>query len=132
MPRKLLTTAAVGAALMLGTALFAGPSFAHGSGGPMGTGMMGHMGTGMMGHMGSAGPQGCPYHQAAFTKELTIESVTKYLERRLDHMGNDRLKVGEVKVKDDKTIVGEIVTVDNSLVRRIEFDRKTGSQRLVR
>ncbi len=124
MQRKLLTTAAVGAALMLGTALFAGPSFAHGSGGPMGTGMMGHM--------GSAGPQGCPYHQAAFTKELTIESVTEFLERRLAHMGNDRLKVGEVKVKDDKTIVGEIVTVDNSLVRRIEFDRKTGGQRLVR
>ena len=132
MPRKLLTTAAVGAALMLGTALFAGPSFAHGSGGPMGTGMMGHMGTGMMGHMGSAGPQGCPYHQAAFTKELTIESVTKYLERRLDQRGNDRLKVGEVKVKDDNTIIAEIVTVDDSLVQRIEFDRKTGQRRQVR
>ena len=58
--------------------------------------------------------------------------MTEFLERRLAHMGNDRLKVGVVKVKDDKTIVAEIVTVDDSLVQRLEFDRKTGSQRQVR
>ena len=106
--------------------------------GHMGPGMMGHMGPGMKGHMGGmmgpgAGGQGdCPYHQAALTEELTVESVTKFLERRLSHMGNDRLKVGEVKAKDDNTIIAEIVTVDDSLVQRIEFDRKTGRQRPVR
>ena len=106
--------------------------------GHMGPGMMGHMG-GMMGHMGAGmmgpgagGQGGCPYQQAALTEELTVESVTKFLERRLSHMGNDRLKVGEVKVKDDNTIIAEIVTVDDSLVQRIEFDRKTGQRRQVR
>ena len=150
MKRKTLKVTVAAAALGLGTALAAGPGLAHGPGGQdnrsgsgmhggqMGPGMMGHMG-GMMGHMGSgmmgpgtAGQGGCPYHQAALTEELTVESVTKFLERRLSHMGNDRLKVGEVKAKDDKTIVAEIVTVDDSLVQRIEFDRKTGQRRQVR
>ncbi len=151
MKQKALKTAALAAALTLGAALLAtGPTAAHGTGGDgyrgghgmhgghMGSGMMGHMG-GIMGHMGSGmmgpgsgGQGGCPFHQAALTKELTVESVAKSLERWLSHMGNDRLKVGEVKAKDDKTIVAEIVTVDDSLVQRIEFDRKTGARRRVR
>ena len=151
MKRKALKTAAFATALTLGAALLAtGPTAAHGTGGygyrggsgmhggQMGPGMMGHMG-GMMGHMGPGmmgpgadGQGGCPYQQAALTEELTVESVTKFLERRLSHMGNDRLKVGEVKVKDDNTIIAEIVTVDDSLVQRIEFDRKTGQRRQVR
>lgn len=151
MKQKALKVTIAAAALTLGAALLAtGPAAAHGPGGQgyrggsgmhgghMGPGMMGHMG-GMMGHMGSgmmgpgaSGQGGCPLHQAALTEELTVESVTKSLERWLSHMGNDRLKVGEVKAKDDKTIVAEIVTVDDSLVQRIEFDRKTGARRRVR
>lgn len=151
MKRKALKATVAAAALALGsTLLAAGPVLAHGPGGQgyqggsgmhggqMGPGMMGHMG-GMMGHRGSGmmgpgagGQGGCPYQQAALTEELTVEGVTKILERRLSHMGNDRLKVGEVKVKDDDTIIAEIVTVDDSLVQRIEFDRKTGQRRQVR
>ena len=149
MKRKALMATAVAAALALGTALTAGPVLAHGPGegygmhgAHMGSGMMGHMGSGMhgaqmgsgmMGHMGSgmmgygAGAQwGCPHAKVSFDKELTVDDVTKFLEQRLDKMGNERLKVGEVKVKDDHTIIADIVTVDDSLVQRLEFDRDTG------
>ncbi len=152
MKQKTLKTVILATALALGGAFLAnGPAAAHGSGeqgphggygmrghmGHMGSGMghmgsgMGHMGSGMMGY-GAGGHGGCPYNKVAFDKELTVESVTKFLERRLSHMGNDRLKVGEVKAKDDNTIVAEIVTVDDSLVQRIEFDRRTGGHRPVR
>ena len=162
MKQKTLKTLTLAAALALGGAFLAiGPAVAHGPGeqgshggygmrghmghmGHMGSGMghmgsgMGHMGSGR-GHMGSgmtghgAGGHGdCPYNKVAFNKELTVESVTKFLEQRLSHMGNDRLKVGEVKAKDDDTIIAEIVTVDDSLVQRIEFDRRTGGHRQVR
>ena len=158
MKRTVLKTTTLAAAVALGAALLAtGPSAAHGPGGQghmggtgmmghmghMGQGMMGHMGQGMMGHMGPMGGYGmmgdgagaegdCPYHKVAFSGKLTVEGVTEFLERRLSHMGNDRLKVGEVKAKDDNTIIAEIVTVDDSLVQRFEFDRKTGGYRLLR
>lgn len=137
MKRKTLNATALVATLALGTAMIASPGLAHGpdgqgyrggygmDGGHMGSGMMGHMGTGMMGY-GAGGQWDCPYTKAAFNKEVTVETVTKFLEQRLSHMSNDRLKVGEVKAKDDGTIVAEIVTVDDSLVQKLEFDRKTG------
>ena len=135
MKRKALKTTALVAAMTLGAALLAtGPTSAHGpsvQGSRGGYGMMGHMGSGMMGY-GAGGQGGCPFHQAAFTEELTVESVTKFLEQRLSHMGNERLKVGEVTTKDDETIVAEIVTVDGSLVQKLEFDRDTGRQHPVR
>ncbi len=135
MKRTVLKTTALAAAMALGAVLLAtGPATAHGSGGQGhmgGTGMMGHMGQGMMGDGAGAGG-GCPYHKVAFSGELTVEGVTGFLERRLSHMGNERLKVGEVKAKDDKTIIAEIVTVEDSLVQRFEFDRKTGGYRLIR
>jgi hypothetical protein len=40
--------------------------------------------------------------------------------------GNERLKVGDVTRTDDDTIVAEIVTVDDSLVQRLEIDRHSG------
>ena len=65
-------------------------------------------------------------------KELSVEDVTKILEGRLAWRGNDRLKVGKVEEKDEKTIIAEIVTVDDSLVKRLEFDRRTGRHRRIR
>ena len=149
MNKKTLTASALAAALVLGAA-FAGQTYAHGGDDDDddrrgGYGMMGHMGGGMMGsHHGrdydhgyghgygmmgfGGGYRGdCPFaDKASFSKDVTVESVTKFLEQRLTHMGNDRLKVGEVKATDDKTIVGEIVTKDGSLVMKMQFDRATG------
>jgi len=112
----------------------------HGQG--YGPGMMqGQMGQGYMGHgqMGQGyGPgmmQGkrdganCPYGQAqALATPLTVDDVRANLEQHLQWRGNDRLKVGAVTDKDDKTIVAEIVTVDDSLVRKIEIDKATGQR----
>ncbi len=155
MKRKALKATAAVAALLLGTALVAAPTLAHGPGGPggqgdrggygmhsgqFGPGMMGgygpgmqgsQMGPGMMGY--GPGAQGdCPFNKASLDEDLTVESVTKFLEQRLSHMGNERLKVGEVTAKDDDTIVAEIVTVDGSLVQKLEFDRDTGRHNPVR
>jgi len=149
LPRK---TTAIAAVLALGAALIAVPVLAHGPGGPggygmmgggqmgpgmwgqMGSGMRGQMGPGMMGSMGPGmmgygpGAQGdCPYAKVAYTdKKMTTADVTKFLEDRISHMGNKRLKVGEVTTKDDGAIIADIVTVDDSLVQRLEFDPKTG------
>lgn len=141
MKYKALKTTALVAALALGAVYVAGPAIAHGSGGQGtwgGMGMMGHMGGGMMGGAGmmgygSRGHGDCPSAQkAAFGQDVTVESVTKFLEGRLSHMGNDRLKVGEVKATDDKTIVAEIVTQDGSLVQKLQFDRDTGRHSPIR
>lgn len=155
MKRKTLKATAIAAALALGTVLAAGPVLAHGSGEPgeqgtrsgsgmhggnkMGAGMMGGPGHGMQGNqmgtgmMGTGAKGDCPFAtKASLGKDLTVEGVTKLLEQRLSHMGNKRLKVGEVTVKDDDTITAEIVTIDDSLVQKMEFDRNTGQPRPVR
>ncbi|NQU61411.1 MAG: hypothetical protein HQ512_09790 [Rhodospirillales bacterium] len=156
MKSKTVKVTALAAALALGAAFVAAPTFAHGPAGSGGQGsgggygMMGHMGNmgpGMMGGYGSGmgagmmgfGPGGqmggqgdCPYGQkAAFSKDVTVDSVTKFLEQRLTMMGNKRLKVGDVTEKDDKTITGEIVTQDGSLVQKLQFDRETGRHRMI-
>ena len=59
-------------------------------------------------------------------RELSVEEVRQVMEGRLAWRGNKRLKLGKVEAKDAKTIVVEVVTVDNSLVRRMEIDRKSG------
>ena len=127
-----------------------GPGMGHGYG-MMGYGRgMGH-GYGMMGHghgmsqghgmghghgmMGRGGKSGCgpgAMGGSSVDKELGVEDVTKILEGRLAWRGNDRLKVGKVEEKDEKTIIAEIVTVDDSLVKRLEFDRRTGRHRRIR
>jgi len=65
-------------------------------------------------------------------KPLSVEDARSNLEQRLQKQGNDRLKVGKVEDKDDKTIIAEIVTVDGSLVEKIEIDKATGRSRPVR
>ena len=94
----------------------------------MGT-MMGKQGAmmGQQGHMGSmmGGWSGEPL-------DLSADDVRKIIEGRMAWHGNDRLKVGKVKTVDDNTIVAEIVTVDDSLVMKMEFDRKTGAHHPVK
>jgi len=71
------------------------------------------------------GMQDCLTNQVA-GKPLTVEDVRANLETRLEQHGNDRLKVGDVVETDDKTIIAEIVTVDDSLVHKIQIDKITG------
>lgn len=63
---------------------------------------------------------------------LTVDQARTLAESRLILAGNDRLKVGSVEAIDDKTIVVEIVTVDDSLVVRRNIDRGTGQMKRVR
>lgn len=130
MKRKtLIITAAV-----LGiSALTAGGVMAHYKGQGMHGGYGGYMaGPGMQdGNFGPGmkrgfGKGGCHGQAQALDKPLTVDDVRTHMESRLKWRGNDRLKVGEVKDLDDKTIVAEIVTVDNSLVETIKIDKATG------
>lgn len=57
---------------------------------------------------------------------LSAEDVRGYLDAQLDRLNNKRLKVGDVK-SDDGTITADIVTVDNSLVRRLKVNPHTGA-----
>ena len=153
MKRTALTITAAAAAIALAAAAFSAPGIAHGPGwgyqqGQDGQGMMGHMGYGMRGQgagpgmmgrgmgpgmmgrgMAGYGPGGfgdCPGAQAAQGQEVTVDTVSAFLERRLAMWGNERLKLGEVSEQGEDAIVGEIVTTDGSLVERLVFDRKTG------
>ncbi len=131
MKSKSLTLAAIALATALGVVtLNVGPAAAHGSGvakdeaeaARLFREMMGHgsrmMGHGMMGH-------GMMGHGMA-EKNLSANDVTKIIKGFLAWYGNDRLKVGKVEEKDENTIIAEIVTVDDSLVKRLAVDRKTG------
>lgn len=65
-------------------------------------------------------------HRVRPISHLTIEDVRHHFEHRLKRRGNDRLKIGAVKKLDDDTITADIVTVDDSLVRRLRVDRHSG------
>lgn len=96
--------------------------------GGMGPGMMAGRGPGMMGGgMGSTGL--CAMMMAGADKDLSPEQVRDILEGQIAWTGNERLKVGGVEQKDEKTYVAEIVTVDDSLVQRVEVNRSTGAMR---
>ncbi len=112
-------------------------------GGGYGPGMMGGgYGPGMMGRgygpgamMGAAGTDvPCPGLAAATAnaEPLTLDDARKVVQQRLTWMGNDRLKVGKVEAKGDAAYTAEIVTLDNSLVEKLEIDAKTGFMRPVR
>ena len=103
----------------------------------MGMGMMHpHMSGHMSGHgsgMGMGMMSGCPGlgGPATAALELSADDVRGRLEGMLTWHGNDRLKLGEVSEIDDDTVRAEIVTVDGSLVERLEVNRHTGQmQRL--
>ncbi len=84
--------------------------------------MMGGKNTGH--HMASVTANPC-----AAEKDLSMEDVKNIVKGRLAWDGNKRLKLGEVKKKDADTYIADIVTVDDSLVERLEVDRKTGDMR---
>jgi hypothetical protein len=143
----------MGLGMMMGSGTMGhGPMMGYGSTmdpGMMGHGMMGHgmMGHGMMGQgmmrmmqqmhremMGHGMTGGGYGHGSADGKpaiqpdqDLSADDVRARIERSLKWHGNKRLKVGEVKELDDDTIVAEIVTLDDSLVDRLEVDRHSGS-----
>lgn len=92
--------------------------------GQMGQGMPGMIGPGMDG-MGMMGGQG---HVMRVTpsQHLTADDVRHFFGHWLEQQGNPRLKLGKVEQVDENTIVAEIVTVDDSLVRRFKVDRHSG------
>ncbi len=106
-----------------------------GGGHGMGSAMMGHgqhMGPGH-GMVPPTGHQGMMGHGMRVTpkQNLTTDDVRHFFEDRLARHGNERLKIGEVKQADDDSITADIVTTDNSLVRRFKVDRHTGRMQAV-
>jgi hypothetical protein len=112
----------------------------HGSAGMMGHGMAGagRMGGGMSG-MGMQGAgmmaqgmmaQGMAGHGRGMRvvpiQHLSADDARHFLDHRLARRGNKRLKLGEVREVDDDTILADIVTVDDSLVRRLKVNRHSG------
>ncbi len=94
--------------------------------GTMGSGMMGY---GTMGHA-AVGNWNCPFAAGdAVDRDLSADDVRAHLEQSLKRHGNTRLKVGDVTETDDDIIIADIVTLDDSLVQRMEIDRHTGSMR---
>lgn len=97
--------------------------------GQPGPGMMGQgMGPGMMGQGPCPGMmgQGMGPGMMRGNRPLSPENVRDILEGHLAWMGHDRLKVGEITESGDGAYVAEIVTVDDSLVERVEVDRASG------
>ena len=86
------------------------------------------MGSGMVGMMGSetSGMHALFGSHVEPVMNLSVDDVRTYLGERLGHLGNKRLKLGDIK-SDDATITADIVTADNSLVQRLKVDRHTGA-----
>lgn len=74
---------------------------------------------------GGKGKGGVWGHKVKPSMNLSVDDVTAHLEARLKRMGNKRLKLGEVTAGDD-AITANIVTVDDSLVRQLKVDPRTG------
>lgn len=118
-----------------------GPSGEHEGCPQMQGGMPGHgMGQAMGGRMGGPGGmamagghgQGLepPYGDRVVPPlHLSTDDVARHFAQRLERYGNERLKLGEVKAVDEHTITVDVVTVDNSLVRRLSVDRDNGAIR---
>ena len=89
-----------------------------------GHGMMGskHMGKGH--HMDGVGKMG--RMRVPPVQHLTVDDVRHFFGHHLERHDNKRLKLGEVKQRDEDTITAQIVTVDGSLVQAFEVDRYNG------
>lgn len=107
-----------------------GSHMGFGSGQHMGYGPDHHMGYGPGHNMGAGGAGwNCLNLSGGFAQgdlNLSADDVKARMERWLAWRGNPRLKVGDVKEKDDTTITADIVTKDNSLVERFVINRKSG------
>ncbi len=109
-----------------------GPGWMHRGfgGGRMGPGRMmrGGMGPGQM------GPGYAPCRQSfgkATGEKLTKEKAETLVKRQLAMMGNPNLKLGTVKEEADR-FTAEIVTKEDSLVDRLQIDKRTGFIRPIR
>ncbi|MDH3233843.1 MAG: hypothetical protein OEQ29_09960 [Alphaproteobacteria bacterium] len=140
----------IGSGMMQGGMMGSGTMMGHGMRqGRMGSGMMhshymmhghhamhhhgmmqGGRGQGMMMRRGMMrGGMGSMFgRRVVRLQNLSVEDVRRYFAFRLERIGNKRLKVGEVKAANG-TITADIVTVDDSLVQRLEVDRRTGAIR---
>ena len=96
----------------------------YGLGYPM-RGWRGGYGHGMMGYSYDRQGDG----QTGGNLNLTVDNVKSRMERMLAWRGNPHLKLGDVKEKDADTITADVVTKDNSLVERFDFNRHNGSYR---
>jgi len=95
-----------------------------------GSGMMGHqgmMGRSMMGPKTGWGPSFGD--RVVAVKDLTSDDVSHFLLHRLEMHGNKRLMLGDIKQDGNDKIIAEIVTVDGSLVQRLEINRHTGKMK---
>ncbi len=129
MKRKTYVLSAAAVTFALGVAAFsASTSFAHGN-----RGFGGQMGHGysqaMMGPHGYGHSPCANWQQSNVDRNLGVDDVKGIVEKHLKRRGNDRLKLGKIESSGETTIIAEIVTVDDSLVQRIEFDTKTGAHR---
>lgn len=97
--------------------------------GQMGQGMMGQgqMGQGMM--TPEYGDRSNLDNRVVPSRDLGVDDVRHFLEHRLEMQGNKRLKLGEVKEVDGDKIAADIITLDGSLVQRLEVDRHGGQMR---
>ena len=59
-------------------------------------------------------------------RELTVDDVKARVERRISRWNSDTVKIGEIAETDKGTITAQIVTNDGTVVRTMEFDKKTG------
>lgn len=129
MKRYAKTTAIVAAGLLLTAGVALAQTAGSAATPQYGAGMTGTDHGAMMGLVAGGCPMGGPgmgQQTAGRATPLTVEDVKTLVTKRLTAHGNERLKVGKVTEKDANTIVAEVVTVDDSLVRTIEFDRNTG------
>ncbi|MEO3429579.1 hypothetical protein AAFN88_12010 [Pelagibius sp. CAU 1746] len=108
-------------------------SMMHGGMGS-GSGMMGRGSHGAM--MGQRGGQALTMMGGDDTKldsgivtparHLSPDDVRDYFTHRLQRIGNDRLKLGDITQTDPDSITIEILTQDGSLVDRLNVDRHSG------
>ena len=60
------------------------------------------------------------------SSDLSTDDVRDFFDHRSEMPGNKRLKAGYVKKAGKDKIIADIVTVDDSLVQRLEVDRHSG------
>jgi len=120
----LLTATAIGLSALVATVSLAQGPGARGYMQGQGPGMMQGNGYGY-GH-GGYGSGGCQNGGQALDAPLTVDDVRANLQKHIEWKGNDRLKVGTVIETDANTITAKIVTVDDSLVRKVQIDKNTG------
>lgn len=115
----------MGPGMGMGPGMMMGPGMGYGYGGQMPMMGYGMMGSGMMMGPGYGMMGGCGDAQT-LDRDIKADDVKKMMEQRVAWARNPNLKVGKVTEKDGDTIEAEVVTKDNSLVRKFSVDRHTG------